>query len=135
MGLHSMSTLDSKLLLMLKQLNQYLNHFPRSEKYGLALQIRNAAYDVYGLVVETQKRYHKKTAMAALDIRHEQLRMFVRLAHELGYFRFKDGAQMQHSAEATAERRHHALANMIDEIGRLIGGWISAERAKERAAS
>ncbi len=135
MGLHSMSTLDSRLVLMLKQLNKYLNHFPRSEKYGLSLQIRNAAYEVYGLVVESQKRHHKKTSLSNLDIRHEQLRMLVRLAHELGYFQFKDGAQLQQSAEAIAERRHHALSKMIDEIGRLIGGWISAERAKERPAS
>ena len=54
MGLHSMSTLDSRLVLMLKQLNKYLNHFPRSEKYGLSLQIRTAAYEVYGLVVESR---------------------------------------------------------------------------------
>lgn len=134
MGLHSMSTLDSRLVLMLKQLNKYLNHFPRSEKYGLSLQIRNAAYDVYGLVVESQKRHHKKTSLSTLDIRHEQLRMFVRLANELGYFQFRDGAQLQQSAESIAERRYHALSKMIDEIGRLIGGWISAERAKEKPA-
>jgi hypothetical protein len=111
MGLHSMSTLDSRLVMMLKQLNKYLNHFPRSEKYGLSLQIRTAAYEVYGLVVEAQKRHHKKTALSALDIRHEQLRMFVRLAHELGYFQFKDGTRINDNAEATAERRHHALSD------------------------
>lgn len=130
MGLHSMSTLDSRLVLMLKQLNKYLNHFPRSEKYGLSLQIRNAAYEVYGLAVEAQKRHHKKTSLSALDIRHEQLRMFVRLAHELGYFQFKDGSQLSENAESTAERRHHALSKMIDELGCIIGGWINSERAK-----
>lgn len=135
MGLHSASTLDHRLVLMLKQLNQYLNHFPRSEKYGLSQQIRTTAYEVYGLVVESQKRHHKKTSLSLLDVRHEQLRMFVRLAHELGYFQFKDGAQLQEAADATALRRYHAISKMIDEIGRLIGGWISAERAKERTAS
>ena len=134
MGLHCMSTIDSRMVQMLKQLNKYLNHFPRSERYGLAQQIRNAAYDVYGFVVEAQKRHHKKTSLSNLDIRHEQLRMFVRLAHELGYFSFKDGAQLQQSAESTAERRHHALSKMIDEIGCMIGGWINAERAKTRPA-
>lgn len=60
MGQHSESELDTRLLAMIKQVNRYLNHFPRSERYGLSLQIRNAAYDVYGLVVESQKRHHKK---------------------------------------------------------------------------
>lgn len=132
MGLHCMSKLDHRMVLMLKQLNSYLNHFPRSERYGLSLQIRNAAYEVYGLVVESQKRHHKKTALSNLDIRHEQLRMFVRLAHELGYFQFKDGTRLNESAEVIAERRHHALSVMIDEIGRMIGGWITSERAKEK---
>lgn len=35
MGLHCMSKLDHRMVLMLKQLNSYLNHFPRSERYGL----------------------------------------------------------------------------------------------------
>lgn len=133
MGLHSMSTLDNRLVLLLKQLNQYLNHFPRHEKYGLSLQIRNAAYEVYGLVVEAQKRHHKKTSLSTLDIRHEQLRMFVRLAHELGYFEFKDGTRMEESAQTIAERRYHAISRMVDEVGCMIGGWINAERAKDKS--
>ena len=80
MGLHSEARLDHKMMLLIKQLNLYLNHFPKHEKYGLCQQIRNAAYDVYGLIVEAQKRYHKKTTLSSLDIRHEQLRMFVRVA-------------------------------------------------------
>lgn len=133
MGLHCMSTLDNRMVQMLKQLNGYLNHFPRSERYGLSLQIRNSAYEVYSLVVETQKRHYKKTSLTSLDIRHEQLRMFVRLAHELGYFQFKDGSRMEVSAESTAERRYHAISKMIDEIGRMIGGWLNSLRAKEAA--
>jgi four helix bundle protein len=131
-GVNSESVLDNRLLRLIKQLNKYLNHFPRHERYGLSQQIRSAAYDVYGLVVETQKRHHKKTSLSNLDIRHEQLRMFVRLAHELGYFEFKDGVTIGASPAAVAERRYHALAKMIDEVGCLIGGWIGAERAKER---
>lgn len=134
MGLHCESALDSRLIQMLKQLNKYLNHFPRSEKYGLSLQIRTAAYEVYGLVVESQKRHHKKTSLSSLDVRHEQLRMFVRLAHELGYFQFKDGSQLQDSAESIAERRYHALSKMIDELGRMIGGWIHSVRTKDESA-
>jgi len=83
MALHSEATLDRRFVEFAKLLNTYLNHFPRHEKYGLALQIRNAAYDVYGYIVESQKRYQKKTSLTNLDVRHEQLRMFVRLAHGL----------------------------------------------------
>ena len=129
MALHSEATLDRRFVEFAKLLNLYLNHFPRHEKYGLALQIRNAAYDVYGYIVESQKRYQKKTSLTNLDVRHEQLRMFVRLAHELGYFAFRDGARCV-PGEDKADHRYLVLSRHIDELGRMIGGWITAERDK-----
>lgn len=79
MGLHDEAKLDRKFVEFAKQMNLYLNHFPKHEKYGLAQQIRDKAYECYGLIVEAQKRYHKKTTLTSLDIAHEQLRMFIRL--------------------------------------------------------
>ena len=63
-------------------LNVHLNHFPKHEKYGLCQSIRQAAYDVYALLAECQKRYHNKTSLTKLDVRHEQLRMLINLAFE-----------------------------------------------------
>lgn len=127
MGLHSEAGLDRKFVGLAKLLNLYLNHFPRHEKFGLSLEIRRAAYDVYGLIVECQKRYHKKTTLTQLDIRHEQLRMLIRLANELGYFGFKDGKR---DLSDRAEHRYLALSRLVDELGRMIGGWIVADRDK-----
>ena len=129
MGLHSEAQLDRKFLEFMKLLNLYLNHFPKAEKYGLALELRRAAYDVYALIVECQKRYHKKTTLTQLDIRHEQLRMFVRLAHELGYFGFKDGKHDEGTTRAA--HRYLTLSRLVDELGRMIGGWMVADRTKD----
>ena len=131
MGLHSEARLDHKMMLLIKQLNLYLNHFQKHEKYGLCQQIRNAAYDVYGLIVEAQKRYHKKTTLSSLDIRHEQLRMFVRVAFELGYFSFRNQEISDSNPDDLAERRFNTLGVMIDEVGRMLNGWIKAESAKQ----
>ncbi len=128
MGLHSEAGLDRKFTEFAKLLNLYLNHFPRHEKFGLALDIRRAAYDVYGLIVECQKRYQKKTTLTQLDIRHEQLRMLIRLANALGYFGFKDG---KHDSNDRTEHRYLALSRLVDELGRMIGGWIVADRDKQ----
>jgi hypothetical protein len=127
MGLDSEARLDRKFIEFTKLMNIYLNHFPAHEKYGLALEIRRAAYDVYALIVECQKRYHKKTTFTNLDIRHEQLRMLVRLANELGYFRFKDGKKER---EQSSDRRYLTISVMIDEIGKMIGGWIAVDSSK-----
>lgn len=129
MGLHAEAQLDRKFIEFAKLLNLYLNHFPKAERYGLALEIRRASYDVYALIVECQKRYHKKTTLTQLDIRHEQLRMLVRLAHELGYFGFKDGTH--DSEKGRAAHRYLTLSRLVDELGKMIGGWIVADRVKD----
>jgi len=136
MGLHDEAKLDQKFMEFAKLMTIYLNHFPKHEKYGLALEIRRTAYAVYGFIVESQKRYHKKTALSNLDVEHEKLRMFVRLAHALGYFEFKDGKRTEKSPVATGEHRYLALSRLVDELGRMIGGWIVATRqAEQREAS
>jgi four helix bundle protein len=132
MGTHSEASLDTKFVDFARQMNLYLNHFPKHERYGLSQQIRNSAYEVYGYIVESQKRYMKKTSMSNLDIAHEQLRMFIRLAFELGYFKFKDGSvSADKDHEKTATHRYLVISRMVDEMGRMIGGWIQAERAKQ----
>ena len=125
MGINSEPQLIMKFIDFMKLLNTYLNHFPRHEKYGLAQEIRRTAYDVFGMIVEGQKRYHKKTTLVNLDIRHEQMRMLILLANELGYFECKSGA---HSKESSP-RRYLVISRLVDELGRMIGGWIKSERA------
>lgn len=112
----------------MKLLNIYLNHFPKHEKFALANRIRNSAYQVYDLIIEGQKRYHKKSTLTTLDIAHEQLRMQLYLAQELGYFRFKDG-KVAESVEGDTLEKHRwvSISRLIDELGRMIGGWIKHE--------
>ena len=106
----------------MKLLNIYLNHFPKHEKFALALQIRQTAYRVFDLMVECQKRYYKKTSLSELDITHEKLRMQIYLANELGYFSFKNG---KHDADsASPVKRYLAISHLVDEIGKMIGSWI-----------
>lgn len=128
MSIHSAAILDNKYIEMLKILNIYLNHFPRHEKYALCNLIRNTAYNLYNLITEAQKRYHKKTTLTNMDITHEQLRMQIRLAYELGYFHFKNGRTDENSPDEQAFHRLTVLQTFIDEIGRMIGGWINFEQ-------
>lgn len=103
-------------------MNVHLNHFPRHEKYALQQEIRNAAYEVYGLLIECQKKYHNKTSLSRLDIRHEQLRMLINLAFELGYYSYHDGKRNRTEQESL--RRYTALSVLVNELGAMIGGWI-----------
>lgn len=113
--------LNRKFMEMMKLLNIYINHFPKYEKYALSNQIRKTAYELYDFITEGQKRYYKKTTLTSLDISHEKLRMQIFLAYELGYFGFKDGRKSEKKIE---ERRHSAISRQVDELGKMIGGWI-----------
>lgn len=131
MATHSEAVLNRRFVEFVKLLNIYLNHFPRHEKYALSQQMRQCAYDVFALIQEAQKRYTKKTTLTSLDIRHEQLRMFVGLAFELGYFEFSHGERSDEDVKSLAAKRYMALSRHVDELGRMIGGWVAADREKE----
>lgn len=115
--------MDAKFLELMKLINTYLGHFPKHEKFALANIIRTTAYEVYNLMTECRKRYHKKTTLTQLDIKHEQLRMQIRLAWRLGYFGFKAG-RMDADYKSLEERRYLTLSRLVDELGRMIGGWM-----------
>lgn len=123
-SIHAEAGLHRKLVLFAVQLEGYLAHFPNCHKYSLTQAIRLAFVDVYNLVTEAQKRYHKKTTLTQLDIRHEQLRMLLNLANELGLFGFSAGRK---DTQAPGEHRHLVILRMVDELGRMIGGWVNSE--------
>ncbi len=124
MGIHSEAMLNRKFMECIKLMNLYLNHFPKHEKYALANRIRNTAYEVYDYITESQKRHFKKTTLTNLDVTHEKLRMQIYLAYEMGYFRFKDGKQTDKTPEELEGHRYMAISAIVDELGKMIGGWI-----------
>ena len=132
MGIHSEAKLNRKFMEFAKLMNIYLNHFPKHEKFALANRIRSTAYEVYDLISEGQKRYIKKTTLTNLDVTHEKLRMQILLAHELGYFGYSDGREIEKSHDQQKEHRYLTISTMVDELGRMIGGWIHKIKADNR---
>lgn len=117
-----------KIRELIKQSHLYLKHCPKSEKYGIVLQIKNLELEIYELSIEVIKRFHKKTTLTNLDIKHQVLRGLWHLYYELGYLNFKDGF---HDGTNYENHRFEIINRMIDEIGSMIGGLIKEERAKE----
>lgn len=130
-SIHAQAGLHRKLVLFGAQLELYLAHFPSHHKYVLAQELRRAYVDVYNLVTEAQKRYHKRTTLTQLDVRHEQLRMLLLLAHELGLFNFSKGKQ---DSDQPGEHRALVMLRLVDELGRMIGGWLHKESAPGSSA-
>jgi len=115
-----------KFIEMMKLLNIYLNHFPKHERHAMCANIRATAYRLYDLCTEAYKRHHKKTTLTQIDITHEQLRMQLYLAYEMGYFSFSNGAGSVGDDPPEEGHRYMAITSLVDEFGRLIGSWITS---------
>jgi len=118
-----------KFIETMKLLNIYLNHFPKHERHALCSTIRTTAYNLYNLITEAFKRYYKKTTLTQIDITHEQLRMQIYLAYELGYFGFSGGKEAENRSDVEGHR-YLTISRLIDELGKLIGAWIGNAKAK-----
>lgn len=118
-----------KFIEMMRLLNVYLNHFPKHERHALCSEIRITAYRLFNLITEAFKRYYKKTTLTQIDITHEQLRMQIYLAYELGYFGFSSGKEAEKRDEVEGHR-YLTISRLIDELGKLIGAWIGNAKAR-----
>ena len=87
--------------------------FQRRQKFLLGDRLQATALDVLERLVEatyTRDRRH----LTAANLGIEKLRFLYRLAKDLGHL--------------DARRYEHA-ARLLDETGRLIGGWRKADEA------
>jgi hypothetical protein len=87
-----------------------LDKFPRRQKFLLGDRIEATALDVLEGLVEATYTRHRGRLLETANLKLDKLRLLLRLAHELGF--------LDH-------RRYEHAARGIDEIGRLVGGWIA----------
>ena len=87
--------------------------FPKSQRFLLGDRIQNTAIDVLEGLIEATYSREAVGILTQVNLRLEKLRFFFRAAKDL---RFID------------LRRYEYAARAIDEIGRLVGGWIKAGR-------
>lgn len=108
-----MSLRKLKILAKMEELDAYshqaLIQLPKHEKHVLAAEIRYTLAQLIKLTVRTAKKYHKKTTLQDLDVEVEYLRTLVRKAHRLKYIN---------------DHRYKVWSSHIDEVGRMVGGWI-----------
>ena len=112
-----MSILDGfKILAKLEELDAYSHQaamqFPKHERHVLCAEIRSSCNRMLRLAIQAAKRYHKKTTLQDLDIEVEILRALVRKAHRMRYIN---------------HHRYETWSRHVDEIGRMVGGWIKSQ--------
>ena len=90
--------------------------FPRSQKFLLGDRIQSTALTCLERLIEATYTRGRDRMLGEANLAIEKLRILFRLAHELHYV---DARRYEHSARS------------LDEVGRLIGGWIKAHHAAQ----
>lgn len=108
-------TEDLKVLQKFCDMMEYayiaLRQYPKSEKFVLAADTKQCMYELMRLIIRANKKYYKKTTLQDIDIELEHLRYLVRMAQRLEFLPFK---------------KYEIWSRMLDEIGRMVGGWIKS---------
>jgi hypothetical protein len=91
-----------------------IDKFPRNQKFVLGDRIETAALDVLDALIAATYTRARDNKLSDANLGLERLRFFMRLSCEL---RLIDNRRYEHAARS------------IDEVGRLVGGWVKAHRA------
>lgn len=99
---------------LLLWLTPAVEKFPRNFKFTLGDRAMATAIEALDHLVAATYSRERLARLSAANLALERLRFFMRLASDL---RIIDLRKYEHAAR------------LIDETGRLIGGWIKADRA------
>ena len=89
-----------------------INRFPKAQRFVLAQQIQNAMVDIARLIVQANKQRNKLPTLYQIDVELEKLRLLIRLAKDLNLL---------------AVKQYGLMSERINEVGRLLGGWIKSQ--------
>lgn len=83
--------------------------YPREHRYALALRTQQAAFDFNELIIQARKTRHKRDLLIQADTKLEQLRLYVRLAHDIGLLTL---------------RQYEHVSRLLCSVGNLLGDWM-----------
>ena len=92
-----------------------LAKYPKYEKFTLQTQTKNCIIELEKCIIKANKSNVKKSHLYEADATLEELKMLIRLAHDLRYI---------------APRQYGTISKKIAEIGALLGGLIKFAQGK-----
>jgi len=88
-----------------------VSRFPKQQRYVLGQRIETGMLEIAERIVQANKSRNKRPVLFEIDIRLEKLKLLIRLAKDLGMM---------------STRQYGLQCERLDEIGRLLGGWLKA---------
>ena len=103
----------SKAFDLAREMTQRTRKLPRDLKFVLGDRMLTTTYDVLDLLLEAKYTRSKRELLQRANVLLERLRFQVRLCME---------------EELISIRQYEYVARLIDEVGRMIGGWLRSLR-------
>ncbi len=88
-----------------------LAQFPKSEKFAICADIKRCMDTIMERIIESNKKYYKKTTLQELDVEVEKLKTYIRLSYKLGFL---------------PPKKYEIWSGLVVEIGKMVGGWIKS---------
>ena len=100
-----------------KLCNSYRGGISKQDRYGLWLRTENTLLDIVEGILKAShlSKREKLPTLEMVNLKVNLLRVFVRLAKD---------------TKTVDNEKYIAMQQLIDEIGRMLGGWIKS--TKER---
>jgi hypothetical protein len=98
---------------LVREMTQRVGKFPREHRFILGDRILSNVYDVLDLLVEAKYTRDKWGLLDRANMKLEQVRFQVRLAHD---------------ERVISTHQYEVAARLVDEVGRLVGGWRKVGR-------
>ena len=105
--------IQQKIYDLMKYAYPILDNFPKSQKFSMVQDIKRELDTILKLAITANKKKNKLPTLEKLDVELEALRVYIRLAFDLEYFK---GAN-----------NYMTFSNKLTEIGKMLGGWIKSE--------
>ncbi|MEI8306359.1 MAG: diversity-generating retroelement protein Avd [Chloroflexales bacterium] len=83
--------------------------YPREHRYALALRTQQAAFDFNELIVQARKTRSRRDLLVQADTKLEQVRLYLRLAHDLNLLTM---------------RQYEHVSREVSAVGALLGDWM-----------
>ena len=99
--------------------SQHLEKFPKTYRFTLAERVGNRLYEVLEILIEAKYTSSPKELLKRVNLHLEVLRFQFRLAKDLRCW------SIDHYGSGCRK---------VDEVGRLVGGWLKSGRRTEGAA-
>ena len=100
---------------LLKWLLPIVSKFPKDRRYTLGQRIENKLLDILELLLKANYSKVKIDLLKKANLELEMLRYLIRLCYDLRFINLK---------------RYEFCSEQINEIGKLVGGWIKQQIAK-----